>query len=82
MPTEEERATAFRAQAEARYQARQAQAAAMTGDPVAAAAVRAAWSPLLPAATDTWDAPPEIEPGRPRWLGRIPAGIELPEYLK
>lgn len=79
---EEERAALFRQQCVNRLEWRAQQAARLQGDPVAAAAVRAAWEPLLPAAMDAWDCPDPIEPARPAWADRVPGEIELPEYIK
>lgn len=81
--TEEERAALYRAQAENRYRSRAARAAALAGDPAAAARATASFAPLTWNPVDAWDAPPEdVELPRPTWLGRVPGDIELPEHLK
>lgn len=82
MASEEERAALFRAQAVARYRWRAQRVAALAGDPVAAARVRAAFAPLIWNPVDAWDAPPEdVTLPRPGWLSRVPGDIELPEHL-
>jgi type VI protein secretion system component VasF len=57
--TEEARAAAYRASLVRRAQARAARAALLRGNPAAAAALRAAWAPLLGVANQwpTWNAP-------------------------
>jgi hypothetical protein len=80
--TEEERAALFRQQCANRAASRRERFAQLAGDPAAAAAVTAAFSPLLPAPLDSWDCPPRLEPGRPAWADRVPADVELPEYMK
>jgi hypothetical protein len=79
--TEEERAALFRQQTASRYAWRIERARALAGDPAAAAAVRASFAPLLPQPEDVWDEIPPLEPARPSWEGKVPADIELPEYL-
>jgi hypothetical protein len=79
---EEERAAAFRAQCAARLQSLLERATRLRGDTAAAAAVSAAWAPVLPDPLDAWDCPCPTEPARPAWANRIPGDIELPEYLK
>ena len=80
--TEDDRAVAYRQQCANQTAYRQREQEALAGDPVAAAAVRLAWAPVLPQSLDAWDCPPEPEPPRPAWVGRVPANVELPEYLK
>ena len=53
--TEVQRALAYRQEAEARVRDRAAREKRMRGDPAAAAAINAAWAPLLP--DEGWDAP-------------------------
>lgn len=80
MDDEERRAALYRAQCARRAANRAAQLARLAGDPAAAARVRAAWAPLLPAPSDGYSCPcpPDAEPitfATPMWL-------ELPEYMK
>lgn len=79
---EAERAAAFRAQCVACQRFRAVRWQALAGDPTAAAAVRAAWAPILPDPADGWDCPPVPVPARPSWADRVPGDVELPEYLK
>jgi hypothetical protein len=82
MTEEERRAAAFREQCVTAARSRAALFARLTGDPAAAAAVRASWAPLLPDPLDGWDCPDPPTPARAAWASRVPGDIELPEYLK